>query len=103
MGLREVFIEAFPGVLDDAGEDASFTPTVGDSIPAIKILIDFDVLLQPSGVDPQTWIKGTVISTALSLFEATPRRGDYFTYDAVDYTIQSIIKNDGIEIQMQVV
>jgi len=103
MGLRSVFIEAFPGILDDAGEDSAFTPTLGDPIPSIKILIDFDVILQPSGIEPQTWIKGTVITAALSLFENTPRRGDIFTYAEVDYTVQSIIKNDGIEIQMQVV
>jgi hypothetical protein len=38
----------------------------------------------------------------LSEILAQPSRGDKFTYDGTDYTVQEIIENDGLTVKMAV-
>jgi len=107
MGLRAVFAAAVPNIFIAAGEDALFSPAGGASIPC-KIFIDFDVQLQPSGMEAQVWQRGTTIEALLSeaagvgIGLTEPNRGDKFTYDGTDYEAQAIVSNDGLTVKMVV-
>jgi hypothetical protein len=105
MGLRAVFAAALPGIFDAAGEDAVFTPATGAAIPC-KVFIDFNVMLQPAGVETQVWQRGTTIEALLSVIGREPDRGETFTLDipADDtiYTVQAILENDGLTVKVVV-
>jgi hypothetical protein len=102
MGFRADFAEPWPEVFSDEGEDAVFTPAVGGPIPC-KIFIDFDVLLQPMGVESQVYERGTTI-TALMMADAdigigagrVPVRGETFTWNGTIYTVRQVLENDGL-------
>jgi hypothetical protein len=98
MGLRDVFAEALPDMFNSAGEAAVFTPEVGDPIDCM-VFIDFNVMLQPSGVEVQVWQRGTTIEALLSEIGREPNRGETFTVDSVDYTVQAILENDGLTVK----
>ena len=102
MGLRAVFAAALPGIFDATGEDAVFTPATGDPIPC-KVFIDFNVMLQPSGVEVQVWQQGTTIEALLSVLGREPNRGETFTLDIpaddTTYTVQAILENDGLTVK----
>jgi len=95
MGLRMVFREALPDIFAAAGEDATFTPVNGQEIPC-KIFIDFDVKFQSSAMNAQVWETGVVIEALLSEIGVEPDRGDKFTFEGTDYTVDSILANDGL-------
>ena len=98
MGLRAVFAAAFPGIFTAAGEAAVFTPSVGAPVPCF-VFIDFDVELQPSGMEAQVWERGTTIEALLSVILKEPDRGETFTVDSVIYTVKSIAANDGLTVK----
>jgi hypothetical protein len=74
---------------------------VGDSVEC-KIFIDFDVMLQPAGVETQVWQQGTTIEALLSVLGKEPDRGETFVYDETTYTVQAVIANDGLTVKVQV-
>jgi hypothetical protein len=98
MGLRAVFAEALPGIFTAAGEAAVFTPSTGAPIPCF-VFIDFDVELQPSGMEAQVWERGTTIEALLSVILKEPDRAETFTVDGVVYTVKSIAENDGLTVK----
>ncbi|MDX9819493.1 MAG: hypothetical protein RBT16_11305 [Desulfococcus multivorans] len=101
MGLRAVFNEALPGIFAAAGEDAVFMPAAGNPIPC-KVFIDFDVSLEPAGVDARVWQQGTVIEALLSEIGREPDRGETFTIGSETFTVQAILENDRLSVKMQV-
>lgn len=104
MGIRSVFEEAIPVLFNKAGEDAIFTPAVGDPIPC-KIDINFGVELQPVGAESQIWERGVTIEALLSVLTREPARGETFTYPAeggVVYTVQAVLENDDLTVTVQV-
>lgn len=101
MGLRAVFAGALPGIFTAAGEAAVFTPATGDPIPCF-VFIDFNVMLQPSGMEAQVWETGTTIEALLSDIGREPDRGETFTVDGVVYTVKAIATNDGLTVKMVV-
>lgn len=101
MGLRSDMQEAISDGFADMGEDATFIPATG-SVVVCKVLIDFNVLLQPSGMDAQVWERGTKIEALLADLGREPNRGEIFTVDGIAYTVQGIIENDGITVKMVV-
>lgn len=102
MGLRAVFAAAVPNIFNAAGEDAVFTPATGDPIPC-KVFIDFNVMLQPAGVEVQVWQQGTTIEALLSVLGREPNRGETFTLDIPSddtiYTVQAILEDDGLTVK----
>lgn len=102
MGLRATFAAALPGIFDVAAEDAIFTPAAGAAIDC-KVFIDFDVDLQPAGMEAQVWQRGTTIEALLSEIGREPDRGETFTLDIPSagtvYTVQAILQNDGLTIK----
>ncbi len=101
MGLRAVFAAALPGIFDAAGEDAVFTPATGDPI-ICKVFIDFNIMLQPSGMEAQAWERGTTIEALLSVLGREPNRGEIFTVDFISYTVKAILQNDGLTVKVVV-
>ena len=106
-GLRAVFAESLPDIFIAAAENATYTPLGGTTINC-KIFIDFNVMLQPSGIETQVWERGTTIEVSLSSYAgvgigtAEPNRGDTFVYEEVTYTVQAILENDGLTVKMAV-
>jgi hypothetical protein len=98
MGLRAVFAAALPGIFEAAGEAAVFTPSVGAAVPCF-VFIDFDVDLQPSGMEAQVWERGTTIEALLSVILKVPDRGETFTVAGRGYTVKSIAANDGLSVK----
>jgi len=98
MGLRATFAAALPDIFDAAGEDAIFTPAAGAVIPC-KIFIDFSVLLQPAGVEAQVWERGTTIEALLSVLGREPKRGETFELEMIEYTVKSVLENDGLTVK----
>jgi hypothetical protein len=99
MGLRAVFREALPDIFDAAGEDATFTQVKGQPVPC-KIFIDFDVKFQSSAMNAQVWETGVAIEVLLSEIGVEPDRGDVFTFEETDYTVDSILANDGLTVKV---
>lgn len=98
MGLRAVFAAALPDVFTEAGEDAVFTPAGGVPVDC-HVFIDFNVMLQPAGVEVQVWQQGTTIEALLSEIGREPNRGETFTVDSVAYAVQAILENDGLTVK----
>lgn len=102
MGLRAVFAAALPDIFEAAAEEAVFTPATGDSIPCL-VFIDFNVQLQPAGMEVQIWQQGTTIEALLSEIGREPNRGEIFTLDIPSddtvYTVQAILENDGLTVK----
>jgi len=101
MGLRSVFAEALPGIFEAAGEKAIFTPATGDPIDC-HVFIEFNVMLQPAGIEAQVWERGTTIEALLSEIGREPNRGEIFEIDDVEYSVQVPLENDGLTVKMVV-
>lgn len=102
MSLRTDLAAALPDLFD-AADDALFTPASGPAV-ACKVFVEFDVLLQPGGMDAQIVGTGTTIE-ALPTDDAgigigrAPVRGETFTLDGVVYTVQTILEDDGLTVK----
>lgn len=105
MSIRSELKEALPGIFEDMGEEAIYTPNGGDPVPC-RIFIDFDVKFEPDGVTTQAWTTATVIEALLSEVGEEPNRDDVFVIAEGDaagtYTVQRIIENDLFTVKMAV-
>jgi hypothetical protein len=103
MGFYAAFAapEGLPKFFETAGEDATFTPDAGDPIPC-KVFIDFNVMLQPAGVNTQVWARGTTIEGLLSVLGREPKQDETFTVNSIVYTVQGILENDGLTVKVAV-
>jgi len=91
--IRDIFND------ESCGVDAVYTPVDGVALPAIRVLIDRNVLLQPSGMDAQVVEVGTTIEAILEDLPAEPNRGDKFGIGTETFTVQSIAENDGMTVK----
>lgn len=91
-----VFDEAVKDIFDndDVAVDADYTPTGEAAVPC-RIIINRDVLLQPTGMDAQVVEQGIIIEAILADIGQEPNRGDIFETDTETFTVQSIESNDG--------
>ena len=102
MSIRSELIDALPGIFEDMGEEAIFTPNGGDPV-ACHAFIDFHVAFEPDGMTSQAWTTATVIEALLSELDDTePNKGDIFVIDSVTYTVQRILSNDSFSVKMAV-
>jgi hypothetical protein len=99
------------GTLDfftKGGKSAVFTPAGGDPVNC-KVFINFNVLLQPAGMESQTWQRVTMIEALLSddagigIGTVAPNRLDTFVVGGVTYTVDSIDENDGYTVKVVVI
>ncbi len=101
MGLRADMAAALPEMIEELGEEATFTPSGGNPV-ACHILIGFDVDLQPDGFKTTAWQCATVIQALLSEIKAGPDKGDIFTLSGKNYTVQKVTFNDGLTVKVAV-
>ena len=111
MSLRTDIAASLPDLFAE-GEPAVFTPAAGEAVPCM-VFIDFDVALQPAGIESQIWQRGTTIEALLSEIGRVPNRGEMITVypdaasrsagtDGTEYTVQAILENDGLTVKMAV-
>ena len=102
MGFRSDMEEELPNLIKEIGEDALFTPAVGDPIPC-TVDIRRNTLYQPAGMETQVWERGTTIEVQLSVIGREPKQGETFTIGSVVYRVQSILDNyDDYTVKMAV-
>lgn len=81
------------------GIDAVYTPLTGDPVP-LRIMLNKNIVLQPSSMDTQVVELGTTIEAILADLGKLPVRGETFVADSDVYTVQSISRNDGEEVEV---
>ena len=79
------------------GVDATFTPLTGEP-SSFKVLFTESMQLQPSGMT-QTWLQVNTIEYSLADLDHVAKVGETFTIDGIQYTVQSIMNNDGYVIK----
>lgn len=90
-----------PAIFGALGDSSTFTPS-GGAAKTCKVVITFNVMLQPTGVESQVWQGGTTIEALLSEIVNEPNRGDVFVVDGVSYTVQAVLENDGVSVKVVV-
>lgn len=90
-----------PAIFGALGDSSTFTPS-GGAAKTCSVVITFNVMLQPTGVESQVWQGGTTIEALLSEITNEPNRGDVFVVDGVSYTVQSVLENDGVSVKVVV-
>jgi len=85
---------------DEFGQPAIYTDSDLNEI-SCNVLIEHDVLLQPSGFDSQVVEIGTTIEALFSDIGA-PKKGDLFTIDSIVYNVIRVEENDKIFVKMTV-
>ena len=91
-----------PAIFNALGDSATFTPSGGAAV-SCTVIITFNVMLQPTGVEAQVWQSGTTIEALLSEITNEPNRGDVFVVGGVSYTVQAVIENDGVNVRVAVI
>jgi hypothetical protein len=95
MGIRADMAAALPDLFAALGEEAVFNPSGGDPV-GCRVLIDFEVDLQPDGFSTTAWQRSTVMEALLSEISKEPDRGDAFLLEGINYTVKRVIFNDGL-------
>lgn len=90
-----------PAIFNALGDVSTFTPAGGSAV-SCTVVITFNVMLQPTGVEAQVWQRGTTIEALLSEITNEPNRGDVFVVRGVSYTVQAVLENDGVSVKVVV-
>lgn len=93
-GLRDIYNSQL-------GMDAVYTPLTGDPV-SLRIMLNKDIVLQPSSMDTQVVEVGTTIEAILADLGKLPVRSETFVAESTVYTVQSISRNDGMEVEIVV-
>jgi len=102
MGIDSIVATATVAFYAAAGKTAVFTPATGAPV-SCKIFINKNVQLQPTGMESLVWERGTTIEALYSEITREPNVDEKFTYDSIDYTVKSVLQNDGVVMRMAVV
>lgn len=94
MSAKDIFAAAAMAMFNALGQDAVFTPAVGDPV-SCKVDIEKDVDLQPIGYEAAVWAKETLLECLLAVIGKEPDRGETFQVGSTIYKVKSIVKNDG--------
>ncbi len=90
---------------DEFGISAIYNPVIDDSTifepVSCNVLIEHDVILQPSDFDAQVVEAGTTLEALYSVV-AVPQKGSTFVADGKIYTVQRVQDNDKAFIKMVV-
>jgi hypothetical protein len=98
--MTDPFAQAVADIFNSAvGEDATFTPAGGAAIPC-RVILERNVLMQPTSLQAQVWERGTTIEAQLAEIINEPDRGDTFTVGTETFTVQSIEENDGLTVKV---
>lgn len=102
--MTDPFANAVTDIFNSAvGADAVYTPVSGAAMPC-RVLLERNVLMQPSSAEAQVYEHGTTIEAQLAEILAEPNRGATFlvnpdTDDAETFTVQTIDQNDGLTVK----
>lgn len=99
--LDEIGDTVGPAIFNALGDAATYTPSGGAAV-SCTVIITFNVMLQPTGVEAQVWQGGTTIEALLSEITSEPNRGDVFVVRGVSYTVQAVLENDGVSVRVVV-
>lgn len=93
--------KAAPAIFNALGDLSTYTPAGGAAV-ACTVIVTFNVMLQPTGVESQVWQGGTTIEALCSEITNEPNRGDVFVVRSVSYTVQAVLENDGVSVRVVV-
>lgn len=97
--MTDPFAKAVADIFNSAvGADATFTLAGGTAV-SCRVILERNVLMQPSSMDVQVWERGTTIEAQLAEIINEPDRGDTFAVGSETFTVQSIEENDGITVK----
>ena len=94
MSEEAAFDEMGEVLFDQLGVDATFTPAAGDPV-SLKILFKTELAMQPTGYETRSWQGERSIEYILGDIGREANRGEVFTVDGTDYTVQAVTANDG--------
>jgi len=96
----EIFLSALRDIYNSAvGADAVYAPLSGSSV-SCRVILNRSVVLQPVSMETQVVEYGMTIEAILADLGRIPARGETFTIGAEIFTVQSISRNDGDEIEL---
>ncbi len=97
--MTDVFAAALADIFDsEIGSDAVFKPASGPDVPC-RIIINRDILMQPESMTAQVYERGTSIEAQISQLGRAPVRGEQFAVGAETFTVQSLVRNDGMTVE----
>lgn len=85
----------------EIGSDAVYYPVSGAPV-SLRVIVNRNVLLQPASMNAQVCEHGVTIEAIIADLGKEPARGEKFLVDAEMFTVQSIEKNDGQEVELVV-
>ena len=88
------FSNVIADIFNTIGDDAIFTPAGGAPVDC-KVDLVTEVDSQPHQFSTTAWAQGKTIEAILSVIGKEPDRGDIFTIDGTDYTVEAVVENDG--------
>ncbi len=93
-GASLILAQAAEDVFSALGEDATFTPAVGDAV-SLKVNLGVGVEYQPGSIESQVWGSEKTIEYVLVDIGREVNRDETFTLGSTVYTVQGIEQNDG--------
>lgn len=99
MTTATIIATALTDAFNIMGVEAIYNPAGGAPV-ACKVLLERDVLLQPTSMTAQVYDRGTILEVILADVGEEPDRSDTFTVGAETFTVQAIDKNDGYTVRI---
>lgn len=99
--MTDVFAAALADIFaSEIGSDAVFSPASGSDVPC-RVIVNRDILMQPESMTAQVYERGISIESLLSEIGRAPVRGERFTvttetFGVETFTVQSLVRNDGL-------
>lgn len=101
--MTDVFAAALADIFDsEIGSDAVFKPASGPDVPDCRIIINRDILMQPESMTAQVYERGISIEALISEIGRAPVRGEQFAVGVETFTVQSLVRNDGLTVEVTV-
>jgi hypothetical protein len=99
-GDGTVFGDALSDIINsELGEDAVYTPVSG-AAKSIRVFIERNTSLQPTGFEGQVFERGTIIEALLADLGGEPDPGATFVVSGETYTVRTIEDNDDYIVRM---
>jgi hypothetical protein len=99
-GDSTIFGDALSNIINSPlGEDAVYTPVSG-AAKSIRVFIERNTSLQPTGFEGQVFERGTIIEALLADLGGEPDPGATFVVSGETYTVRTIEDNDDYVVRM---
>lgn len=94
MSEEATFDEIGEDLFDDLGQEATFTPSVGDAV-SCQVHLYTGTENQPIGLDAQVWGSETTIEYQLDEVGKEADAGETFLIGSTTYTVKHVVENSG--------